>query len=432
MDGQDHEIDSDRERSAQRHGINHHLDENSSAGLSSRRRYQVEVDMADVSRLLFLRHVRGSQTTWLRHQVGGRVRHEGVARSFWYRPLSAVLSEVPVNDRELPLLFHARTNDFADVTVQATVTYRIGEPATAATRLDFSIDPGTGVPRGKPLEQIATLVSELAQQPALDLLAGMSLTEALTGGVGPLREALTGALEGAPRLADSGVSVVSARVVAIRPEPEMDRALQTPTREAVQVDADRATYARRAQAVEQERAIAENELQNKIELARREQQLVEQRGANMRRQVELGAAAALVESQGEAERARVGAAGEADAERVRTEAKAAGVRALGLAEGEAETARLAAYRDLAPTVLYALALRELAGNVPEIGQLTVTPDVLTDLASRLARHGTLGAAGYFLRQRGRDLTGVVARHEAHAAARTAVSAAIPADWRRGE
>jgi regulator of protease activity HflC (stomatin/prohibitin superfamily) len=355
--------------------------------------------MADVSRLLILRHVRGSQTTWLRHQVGGRVRHEGVARSFWYRPLSAVLSEVPVNDRELPLLFHARTNDFADVTVQATVTYRIGEPATAATRLDFSVDPHTGASRAKPLEQIATLVSELAQQPALDLLAGMSLTEALTGGVGPLRDALTQALSGAPRvtehaespsargsrLADSGVRVVSARVVAIRPEPELERALQTPTRESVQVDADRATYARRAQAVEQERAIAENELQNKIELARREQQLVEQRGANMRRQVELGAAAALVESQGEAERARVGAAGEADAERVRTEAKAAGVRALGLAEGEAETARLAAYRDLAPTVLYALALRELAGNVPEIGQLTVTPDVLTDLASRLAR-----------------------------------------------
>src|SRR5215470_318470 len=137
--------------------------------------------MADITRRLFLRHLRGAPTTWVRHYVRGKVRHEGIGQSFWYRPLTAVLSEVPVNDRELPLLFHARTNDFADVTVQATVTYRIGEPATAATRLDFSIDPGTGVPRGKPLEQIATLVSELAQQPALDLLAGMSLTDALTG-----------------------------------------------------------------------------------------------------------------------------------------------------------------------------------------------------------------------------------------------------------
>ena len=90
------------------------------------------------------------------------------------------------------------------------------------------------------------------------------------------------------------MSVVSARVVAIRPEPDLERALQTPTREAVQREADRATYARRAGAVEQERAIAENELQNKIELARREQQLVEQHGANARRKAELDASAALV------------------------------------------------------------------------------------------------------------------------------------------
>ncbi len=39
------------------------------------------------------------------------------------------------------------------------------------------------------------------------------------------------------------------------------------TREAVQQDADRATYERRADAVHRERAIAENELANQIELA---------------------------------------------------------------------------------------------------------------------------------------------------------------------
>ena len=80
----------------------------------------------------------------------------------------------------------------------------------------------------------------------------------------------------------------------------------------MQEEADRATYARRAQAVEQERAIAENELQNKIELARREQQLVEQHGANTRRQAELDAAAALVAAQGKAEREQVADAAAAE------------------------------------------------------------------------------------------------------------------------
>ena len=154
--------------------------------------------MADVTRRLFLRHLRGTPTTWVRHHVDGQIRHEGIGQSFWYRPLTAVLSEVPVDDRELPLLFHARTSDFADVTVQATVTYRVTEPALAATRLDFSIDPQRGTWRAQPLDQVATLLAELAQQPALDLLARLPLTEALDPGIAPVREAVARPLAARP------------------------------------------------------------------------------------------------------------------------------------------------------------------------------------------------------------------------------------------
>jgi regulator of protease activity HflC (stomatin/prohibitin superfamily) len=335
--------------------------------------------MADITRRLFLRHLRGAPTAYVRHVVRGRVRHEGVGTSFWYRPLHAVLSEVPVDDRELPLLFHARTADFADVTVQATVTYRMSDPALAASRLDFSIDPLRGGWRGQPLDQVATLLAELAQQPALDVLARAPLIEALAG-IAAVREAVSTALAGDQRLTEIGASVVSSRVVAIRPEPDVERALQTPTREAVQQEADRATYARRAVAVEQERAIAENELQNKIELARREEQLVEQRGANDRRVAELESAAKLVTSQGQTDRARLAA----ESERAREQARADGVRAVGLASAEVEVARLAAYRDVPESVLYALALEKLAGQLPQIGELTITPDLVTKLVGRLA------------------------------------------------
>ncbi len=329
--------------------------------------------MADISRRLFVRHLRSTPTNWVRHYARGRVKREGVGLSFWYRPLTAVLSEVPVDDRELPLLFHARTSDFTDITVQATVTYRIASPELASSRLDFSIHPLTGAARARPLDQVATLLAELAQQPALDLLARLPLAEALTAGISPVREAVSAALAEDPRLSDLGVAVVSARVVAIRPEPELERALQTPTRESVQADADRATYARRAQAVEQERAIAENELQSKIELARREQQLVEQHGTNVRRQAELDAAAQLASAQGEAER-----------ERVLADAKANGVRVVGIAEADREAARVGAYRDLPPNVLQALTVREFAGQLPDIQALTITPDMLTEFVRRLA------------------------------------------------
>ncbi|GAA2701168.1 MULTISPECIES: SPFH domain-containing protein [Actinoplanes] len=339
--------------------------------------------MADIKRRLHLRHLRSAPTSWVSHTVQGKAKRSGTGLAFWYRPLTAVLSEVPVDDRELPLLFHARTEDFADVTVQATVTYRVSDPAAAASRLDFSIDPYRGRWTGQPLDQVATLLAELAQQPALDLIARLPLAEALTTGIAPVRQSVADALATDPRLAETGVTVVSARVVAIRPEPDLERALQTPTREKVQQDADRATYARRAHAVQQERSIAENELQSKIELAKQEQHLVEQNGANARRSAELDAESELVAVRSAAEQSRLAAGAEADAVRLRDEARAAGTRVVGLAEAEAEAARLAAYRDLPPEVLQALALKELAQHLPAIKELTVTPDLLTKLIGRI-------------------------------------------------
>lgn len=58
-----------------------------------------------------------------------------------------------------------------DITVQATITFRVADPAVAASRIDFGIDPDTGAWRARPLEQVGGLLTELAQQHALDLLA---------------------------------------------------------------------------------------------------------------------------------------------------------------------------------------------------------------------------------------------------------------------
>lgn len=55
----------------------------------------------------------------------------------------------------------------------------------------------------------------------------------------------------------------------------------------------------------------------------------------------------------------------------------------------------------------------------------------SELDELLVRHGTRAAADHFLRQRGRDLDEVTARHEALQAALTTVDSAVPADWRRG-
>ena len=156
--------------------------------------------MADITRFLFLRHLRANPTAHVRHLRNGQLAHDGTGQAFWFRPLTAALSEVPVDDREQPLLFHGRTADFQDVTVQATITYRVTDPATAATRIDFGIDPDRGAWRATPLEQVGGLLTELAQQHALDLLAGMTLPQALAEGMVALRERIMASLARDPRI----------------------------------------------------------------------------------------------------------------------------------------------------------------------------------------------------------------------------------------
>ena len=126
--------------------------------------------MADITRLAGFRHLRGAPITHVRHLDHDRLVHAGTGQSFWFWPPNAALSEIPIDDRELPPLFHARTADFQDVTVQTTVTFRITDPALAASHIDFSIDPDSGRWRSTPLQQVTNLLTEAVQQQA-DLMS---------------------------------------------------------------------------------------------------------------------------------------------------------------------------------------------------------------------------------------------------------------------
>jgi regulator of protease activity HflC (stomatin/prohibitin superfamily) len=339
--------------------------------------------MADITRYPAARHLRGTPTMHIRHLRRGRLVHDGTGLSFFFRPLPAVLSEVPVDDRELAVLFHARTADFQDLTVQASVTFRVTDPAIACARIDFSVDPDTGSWRGAPLEQVGGLLTETAQQQVLGLIAARPLGAILADGVGQVRDRILTGLTDDSRLAETGIAVIGARVVAVRPEPDVEKALRTPAREQIQQEADRATYERRAMAVQRERAIAENELANKIELARREEQLVGQRGANARREAEEAAAASRIQAEAQAGR-----------ELELARARAQGTQAIGEAKAAGEAAHVAAYRELPHAIALALAMQELAGHLPQIGSLVVSPDLMTPILARLAASAVgSGSAG---------------------------------------
>ncbi|WP_066723724.1 band 7 protein [Sphingomonas pituitosa] len=269
--------------------------------------------MAQVRNFPFVAQLRADASSHVIRYRKGRVRQSGRGLVFWFRPETASIAELPMDDREMALFVKGRSQDFQTVAVQGTLTWRVADPELLAARVDFTIGLNSGSWTAEPIQRIETRLAGLVNQAVLQYLA-------------------------------------QARV-------------QTPTFEALQQKADQATFERRALAVEKERAIAENELANRTELARREQQLIAEEAAN----------------------ARARAAGVAEAQQVETAAEAERIRAVESAKAEAELAHMAVYRDLPPAVLLGLAARDLAGKLDTIEHLNVTPDLLATLLGEFRR-----------------------------------------------
>lgn len=332
--------------------------------------------MAELSSFGVVRHVRGEPTSHLVHVKNGRVKREGRGLAFWFSPLGTSLVEVPLDDRDVPFLFHGRSRDFQEVVVQGVITYRVVAPELVSQRLSFALDTKSGAYLEQPLDQLAGLLTQLAQQLATSWLAQQPLGLILEEGLARLRADVHEGLLRDGGLEAMGLEIVSTRVAQVAPSAEMERALQMPTRESIQQRADEATFQRRALAVEKERAIAENELANQLELARRTEQLIEQQGQNERRRAEEQARAKRVTFEANAEEVRRSA-----------EARAAATEVTARASVDAERARMEIYRTLPSEALLGLAARELAGKLQTIEHLTVGSEVIGPLLQRLASAG---------------------------------------------
>lgn len=333
--------------------------------------------MADIRRYPVVRHLRSEPSSHILHYRNGALARSGRGLAFWFIPLSSSVAEIPCDDRELPFLFHGRSSDFQDVTAQGVVTCRVVDPERLAERIDFSIDLTRGTYLREPIEQITQTVTKTAQQLAWDYMAHTEVRGILSNGTEEIRQRLRKGLVENPILEELGLQIVGVLVSDVAPVAEVEKALQTPTREAIQQDADEATFQRRALAVEKERAIQENELANRIELARREETLITTRGQNeQRRAREEGAAQ------------RITAEAAADRERLTAEAKAGTIRVIEKARVDSEKNRMDVYRDLPATVMLGLAARELAAKLQRIDHLSLSSETMGPLLQTLLQAGT--------------------------------------------
>ncbi len=136
-------------------------------------------------------------------------------------------------------------------------------------------------------------------------------------------------------------------------------------REQLLKEADQAIYARRNTAVELERTIRENELQTSIAVAQKERQV---------RETEMQAEIAVEEQRSTLVETRV------SNHRKEAEAQGAALRAIldPIREVDWRTLLAAQGRAEAGTIISA-AFEEIARNADRIGQLNISPDLLTTL-----------------------------------------------------
>ena len=182
----------------------------------------------------------------------GRTIRSGVGQSFWLRAGRSALAEVPIADRAHSFLVQTPSADQQNVNAQVSITYRIEDPEAAAKHYDFGLYPRGASADPQGLWQIDELVTRLASSSLASAIAAMPLSEAISGSLDEVGAALVLAFERDEQLRATGVGVVDARLMALRPDEGVESSLRAPLLERLQAEADRALYERRALAVARE------------------------------------------------------------------------------------------------------------------------------------------------------------------------------------
>lgn len=221
-----------------------------------------------------IKFIKAQPTTYLLQYRSGRMVREGLGLSFFYYSPTTSLVAVPVASTDVPFIFEETTADFQAVTIQGQVTFRVGEPKRLAAMLNYTLAPNGQTyasedPRKLP-ERVIHVINVLARAE----LQKLPLREALRASDELVRAVKTG-LVASEEITSLGLEVLGLSILAIKPTPETARALEAETREKLFRDADEAIYARRNSAVEQERAIKENELNTEIAVENKKRQIRE-------------------------------------------------------------------------------------------------------------------------------------------------------------
>lgn len=283
-------------------------------------------------------YFKAEPTEYARVTAGGKVKKEGKGISRFYLKHSTSLELISVTRVDFPFVFTETTSDKQALTLQGGIVYQVSDPAKVLALYNHSVDPKTHHHLTDDPGKLPEHILEAARANARHVVQKRKLEDLLTAS-DELSQNVQEKLAGSKVIQDLGVELSGVYFSSVQSQPEIAKALGATYRESLLQKADEASYQRRAKAVEQEKAIGENELSNKIDLERKREQLVELQGKNTMKEARY--------------------------------------------QADAASMQLEVYKSMDADLLRAHALLQLGRDAKRIESLSVTPELLGALNSRV-------------------------------------------------
>ncbi|MEZ4775522.1 MAG: SPFH domain-containing protein [Bacteroidia bacterium] len=332
--------------------------------------------------MLGFKYIRFDSMDYVIHFQNGKIRREGRGLTFLYFAPQSSIAAIPAGSNDLPFIFTETTRDFQTITIQGQLTYKVADPHQLSQMLDFTVDEKRVYQTDDHEKLVQRLVNE-AHTATAAFVHSLSLRESLRS-LKAIEEHIITGLSESKAVMMLGVEILGVHVLAVRATPEMARALEAETREALQQEADQAVFERRNFAVEQERRIKESELNTEIAMEEKQKQISEKRMET-----------ATVAQENERKIREMKMQAEISLEKQRrelTNLKATNEKEAADTQEYALRALLNPYRELDWRTLMAIhsgkmeagsqiamAFREIAANADKIGTFNISPDLLQSI-----------------------------------------------------
>jgi regulator of protease activity HflC (stomatin/prohibitin superfamily) len=285
--------------------------------------------------MLGINYFKAEPTEFARIRVGGKVAKEGAGIASFYVPFRTTIELVSMGTNDQPFSFQEITQDNQEVTIQGGLVYKVADPKKVLEKYNFSIHPLNKTYMSDDHQGLSDQLVHYVQQEAKRISEKEKL-ESMLGISDRLVEDITKKLK-TDNFEKLGIEVGLMYITSIKPKPEIAKALEADYRETLLQQQDLAIHARQLQAQENARKLKEKQMQTDIDMENRKKDLVELQGQNTIKEAEFKA--------------------------------------------QAITKEMDAYNQN-PALLASLGFYLMGKNAQNIGNLTITPDVMAALMKK--------------------------------------------------